>query len=540
VVDRDKRIIFFNQKAESLVGYKAEEVLSKRCVDGIHCEKCTGYCELFDKGEIVNTEVTLLARDGKIRVCRKNAYVLRDKDGVITGGVEFLHDITEWTQKVQEAEMQRRQLLRRQQLQTAILSSICEGVITLDPARRVTSISNRATEITGWSASEALGRTCGEVLGADCSDDCPVAGCMAGKSEAGRLTTLSRRDKESYPAFSLAKTLRDESGQPIGHVLVIEDRCGADAPVALGDGIVGSSTLMQGVYRLLQQVANSDVTVLITGESGTGKEVVARALHKMSLPEGAPFVAVNCAAIPENLLESELFGHVRGAFTGAVRDNPGRVREAEGGILFLDEIGDMPMSLQVKLLRFLQEREFQRVGDVATRKSNARVVAATNADLPSRVERGQFREDLYYRIKVVPIHVPPLRARREDIAPLATHILKGIAARLNRPELTLTPNCLERLLLHDWPGNVRELMNVLEYATTVCTAHRIRTIDLPPDLEDKVPQRYRGHYELPPGIESERIRSALEVSSGNRSAAARLVGMNRVTLYRKMKRYGLA
>jgi DNA-binding NtrC family response regulator len=292
--------------------------------------------------------------------------------------------------------------------------------------------------------------------------------------------------------------------------------------------------------------------VLITGESGTGKELVARGLHDASNRSSRPFVAVNCGALPGELLESELFGHVRGAFTGAVRDRAGRFELAASGTLFLDEVADLPLHLQVKLLRVLQERSFERVGESAPRTSDARIVAATNVDLRRAVQDGRFREDLYYRLRVVPIEIPPLRERREEIEPLATFLLARVGARQGRA-LRFSPDVLRLLLEHAWPGNVRELENVLEYAVAVCKGQTILPEDLPGEV-GAAPATSgagsRGHQPASTArangsqraeadaIDAARIRGALEACRWRRNEAARVLGLSRTTLWRRMRELG--
>jgi len=289
-------------------------------------------------------------------------------------------------------------------------------------------------------------------------------------------------------------------------------------------------------------LSHTDATVLITGESGTGKEVIARALHARSPRRNAPFVAVNCGALPADLLESEMFGHVRGAFTGAVRDRAGRFDLASGGTLFLDEIGDLPLPLQVKLLRVLQNGTFERVGESTSRTSRARIVAATNVDLQAAVAHGRFREDLYYRLRVVPIEIPPLRDRREDIEPLARALLARVGARQGR-SLRLSPDAMRRLLDHSWPGNARELENALEYAVAVCRGQTILPEDLP-ELMSRLsiavtprisPSKNAEHHDG-----AEPLRCALDAHHWRRSDAARALGISRSTLWRKMREAGLA
>ena len=317
---------------------------------------------------------------------------------------------------------------------------------------------------------------------------------------------------------------------------------------------------MQRIFGLIEHLAESDATVLITGESGTGKELVARAIHVHSPRSKSPFVAVNSGAIPQDLLESELFGHVRGAFTGAVRNRVGRFELATGGTIFLDEVGDIPVHLQVKLLRVLQERTFERVGESESRTSDARVIAATNKDLRQAILNDSFREDLYYRLRVVPIEVPPLRNRREDIEPLARHLLTRVGARHDR-SVRLSPDAMRALLRYSWPGNVRELENALEYAVAVSRSQTIHPQDLPLEISGAEPlpvtitRPFRPSPEPeaapdpPPGTsveisietdpEYERIRSALETHQWRRSESAEALGMSRTTLWRKMREYGL-
>ena len=329
----------------------------------------------------------------------------------------------------------------------------------------------------------------------------------------------------------------------VAYVIVLrpaeEDHAARSSPFP---GLIGRSPAMERVFRLVENLEHSEATVLLTGESGTGKEIVARAIHARSPRRGGPFVAVNCGALPGELLESELFGHVRGAFTGAVRDRVGRFEAAAGGTLFLDEVGDLPLPLQVKLLRVLQERTFERVGESRTRTTDARIVAATNVDLRRAVHDGRFREDLYYRLRVVPIEIPPLRARREDIEPLATYLLARVGARQGRA-LRFSPDALRLMLDHGWPGNVRELENALEYAVAVCKGQTILPEDLPTEIGElhvlgapPAPVAPRADAEA---IDAARIRGALEACRWRRHEAARVLGISRTTLWRHMRELGL-
>jgi len=318
-------------------------------------------------------------------------------------------------------------------------------------------------------------------------------------------------------------------------------------------GLVAVSEPMMRVVQLIENLHRSDASILVTGESGSGKEVVARAIHALSPMRAGPFVAVNCAALPGELLESELFGHVRGAFTGAVKDRVGRFEIARGGTIFLDEIGEVPLHLQVKLLRVLQERRFERVGESVNRTMEARVIAATNRDLAELVRAGAFRDDLYYRLRVVPVHLPPLRDRPEDIAPLAYHLLARIGARLGRA-MILSPDALRVLEACSWQGNVRELENALEYAVALARGQTLGVEDLPEEVRGVARQggvltarineaasfSRRDGVPLPQTSERDRIRAVLESARWSRARAATLLGMSRTTLWRRMRELGLA
>jgi len=307
--------------------------------------------------------------------------------------------------------------------------------------------------------------------------------------------------------------------------------------------IVAVSHEMQRIMRLIQQVAQNDATVLIEGESGTGKELMARYIHHSGLRASGPFVAINCGALPENLLESELFGHVKGAFTGAIKDKKGLFEVADGGTLFLDEIGETSPSFQVKLLRVLEDGTFRRVGGTTEHRVNVRIIAASNKDLASMVPKGQFRRDLYYRLKVIPIYLPPLRKRVADIKPLAEHFVSHYANHMGRRHSSLSATAINRLQAHTWPGNVRELENAIERALIFCQGEEIQPSDLPleacmPPLEGFESAESPGDMSMET-MEQAHIRKVLELCQWNRSHAARELGIGYNTLWRKMKRYGI-
>ncbi len=316
------------------------------------------------------------------------------------------------------------------------------------------------------------------------------------------------------------------------------------------DNIIGNSPAIQPVFTRMEKILHTDSTVLILGESGTGKELVAKAIHFNGSRKEKPFIAINCGAIPAELLESELFGHMRGSFTGAVADKPGKFELANHGTIFLDEIGTMPLHLQMKLLRVLQEQEVERVGSTRKTKLNVRVISATNSDLEERVKRGQFREDLYYRLNVIPIHLPPLRERHEDIPLLARHFARKICQDMHRPILEITPGAMKSMLNYEWPGNVREMENVIERAIALTDGAVIDRQDLPPQLGGQIDEEGQlPTLQLPDEgldlsdtmahLEQTLIKQAMDKASNIKARAAALLNVNRTTLVEKMKRYDM-
>ncbi|MHB1042042.1 MAG: sigma-54-dependent transcriptional regulator [Eubacteriales bacterium] len=328
--------------------------------------------------------------------------------------------------------------------------------------------------------------------------------------------------------------------------LVDRARAGETLPDSDTEDMIGLSPIMQNVYKIIGRVANTNATILIRGESGTGKELVAQAIHFNSVRRDRPFVKINCASIPENLLESELFGHEKGAFTGAVASKPGKFELAHKGTIFLDEIGEMSMPTQTKLLRVLQEREFERVGGTETIKVDVRIVAATNKDLEKSIEAGDFREDLYYRLNVVDIMLPPLRERKADIPALVGHIIKGCSKEHNKTIRGFSDAAMDILMGYDWPGNIRELKNMCERAVLMSTGPVLGVEDLPATLKKKS-RRYNWLNEIPGGslkeivseVEREIVLRALEEHNWNRSAAAQALKMNRSSFYAKLKELGI-
>ncbi len=431
-----------------------------------------------------------------------------------------------------------------------ILESISDGVFTVDHEWRITSFNRAAEEITGVPRDEAIGRFCWEVFRSNmCEGDCALRRTMKeGRSFVSSSTYIINSDKKRIPINVSTAPLRDESGAILGGVETFRDntvveelRRELSGSFRQGD-MVSRSPLMKKLFAVLPQVAESDSTVLIEGETGSGKEIMAKALHGLSARRDKPFVAINCGALPDALLESELFGYKAGAFTNATRDKPGYFSQADGGSILLDELGETSPAFQVKLLRVLEEREFQPLGGVKKERANVRILAATNRDLEALVEQGKFRRDLFYRINIVRLPLPPLRERKEDIPLLVERFIDKMNRLRGKMVRGIEPEALERLMGLDYPGNIRELENIIEHAFILCSQGQIGLQHLPGRLSGASPTATApkaassGIRALHRATEEEAIREALERNGYNRLAAARELGMHKSTLFRKLKK----
>ena len=439
-----------------------------------------------------------------------------------------------------------------------VVDTMMDGVVVVDTQGVILSVNRALESITGYTEQDLAGKSC---MILDC-DRCFFIS-PTGKKEkrcalfssgevVRRRCRLRKKDGSVLHALKNAVVLKNTDGTTIGGVetltditdLVEKERAIKELKNLLlpGDGfegIMGKSAKMLGVNELIQNGAASDAPVVIFGESGTGKELVANAIHRLGRRSKGPFVKVACAALNESLLESELFGHVKGAFTGAGKDRKGRFEAAHKGDLFLDEIGDIPLSTQVKLLRVLQEKEVERVGDQTPIPTDTRIIAATHRDLAKMCEQGLFREDLYYRLNVIPIHLPPLRDRLEDIPLLVDHFVRLLHARTEKTIHGVTEQAMEKMMAYSWPGNVRELINVLEYAFVVCHEELISPQHLPHLItrEQRAVHRMRGDAQIQE--QREELVRMLETTQGNRQEAARLMGISRVTLWKLLKKHGI-
>lgn len=433
-----------------------------------------------------------------------------------------------------------------------VLRCVADGVFTVDKDWRITSFNPAAERITGVPAKKAIGRRCSSVFHSDlCEQSCPIRETLETGSEViDRSARILNSQGKPIPISVSSAILRAEDGTLLGAVETFRDlstieQLRKEILSQYGfEDIIGKSEPFQKIFAILPDIATSGSTVLIEGPSGSGKELLARAIHNLSPRRKLPYVVVNCGTLPPNLFESELFGYKRGAFTDAKTDKPGLITKAEGGTIFLDEIGDLPGETQMKLLRLLQEREYLPLGGVKMLRADVRVVAATNRDLSLLVSQGKFRDDLYFRLAVVRLSIPPLADRRQDIPLLVDHFIRRFNARRGTRVQGVSSEVMEILMRHPFPGNVRELENIIEYCFVLCHNGLIDLRHLPDELKpDSVPSpaaRQPSSATTPlQRSEAEAIRLALSRNQGNRDATAAELGVSRTTLWRKMKRHGL-
>jgi len=433
-----------------------------------------------------------------------------------------------------------------------VINSIADGVFTVDGDFRINCFNRAAAEITGVPREEAIGRHCYDVLKANiCKTACALRFTMeTGTPLVDLAITIRNANEGTIPVSISSSLMKDEEGNVIGGVetfrdlsLVEELRKELKKEHSFQD-IISKSPQMKKIFDVLPTIARSDSTVLIQGESGTGKELMAKALHNLGLRRHKPLVAVNCSALPDTLLESELFGYEKGAFTGAIKNKPGRFALAHEGSLFLDEIGDISVSMQAKILRVLEEKTYEPLGSTKSSQTDTRFIVATNKDISEMVNEGSFREDLYYRINVIKVELPPLRERKEDVPLLADHFIKKNNLVAGKEITGLSNEAMSVLMNYDYPGNVRELENIIEHACVLCPVGPILPDYLPRYLET---EQFRSEkaVETSPAtyddlrledMEARHIKAALARNNNNRSKTARELGIHKTTLYRKMKK----
>ena len=440
-----------------------------------------------------------------------------------------------------------------------IVDTLQDGLMVIDPDGNILAMNPAAEKLTGYTTDELVGQNCRTL---NCTG-CELYGRGSGEewcslyvkgTVKAKKCLISRKDRRALHVVKNAAVLKDSEGNKIAavetftdiseivrqqqEILTLRKSCRLEEE---HHGLLGESLPMQRLFELIENVAQTDAPVLIHGQSGTGKELVARAIHEESPRKDKPFIKVNCAALNENLLESELFGHEKGSYTGADRTRIGRFEAAHGGTIFLDEIGDIPLATQVKLLRVLEEKEIERVGDHKPISVDVRIISATNKDLEALIAQDLFREDLFFRINVFPLNCPSLSERIDDIHLIVQNFIEQNAAKGSKKIIGLTPEAMEALLTYSWPGNVRELRNAIEYAFVLCPGHWISKEHLPPKITANHKRSSANHHQSAASWEEEREKliQTLHQVGGNQSEAARLLGVSRVTVWKRIKKYGI-
>lgn len=432
------------------------------------------------------------------------------------------------------------------QVTAEILDSISEGIFTVDTSFRINFFNRAAEKITGMQREEVLGKFCKSVCRSElCKDRCPISHVLQTGEDVVNLDSHIRHKSGKIMNIRMnATVLRQKNNEPIGGVISFRDVTYLEKIKKDLDkqtqffGMLGHSKQMQEIFDLIKEISDSDAAVLIQGPSGTGKEMIANAIQASSLRKDKPFIKINCSVFSPQLLASELFGHVKGAFTGADRDRRGRFEIAHTGTIFLDEVAEMPLQMQLQLLRVLQEGTFERVGESVTHTVDVRIIAATNVDLEQALAQGKFREDLYYRLNVIPIRVPALEERPEDIPYLIKHFIDKYALLRKKNIREIDDDALDLLIKYPWPGNVRELENAIEYAFARTRDEQIIQIcKLPPHIRSTVPCQKPINWKNSAVEEAQKIRELLTRHQWNRSQVARELGIGRTTLWRKLKQY---
>jgi PAS domain S-box-containing protein len=539
-VDGNWRITSFNRGAEAITGLKKADVLGIDCHTAFGGDKrLAALCDLpaVAAGRAIYDVQLSPAHPGSGNedCILVTAIPLPDAAGRLAGAVVVL-----------------RAVMYQNLIFPLVLNSIADGIFAVDLNWRITFFNRAAEQITGWRREDVIGKSCGEIFQSSiCGENCAIAQSLySGKPVGNRSIFIRNTEGQQVPVSITAAPLLDQDGNVIGGVETFRDlnvltsmRRQLSKRFTFSE-IISKSPVMQRIFTIMPEIARSDSNVLVLGESGTGKELVARAIHNASLRHEGPFVAVNCGALPETLLESELFGYKAGAFTDARQDRAGRFAAAEKGTLFLDEIGDIPAALQVKLLRVLQSRVYEPLGSNQSVKADVRIIAATNRDLQALVEEGTFREDLYYRLNVVKVQLPPLRGRKEDIPMLVEHFIKQFSGQKRKDIVGISDAALSELLSYDYPGNIRELENIIEYAFILCHGGFIQPEHLPEPFAPREKGEGMGMLMLEKpqsldDIEKHAIYQALERNHWRRLATCRELGIAKDTLRRKIQRYAL-
>ncbi len=550
VLSPERKIIALNQSAEAITGYKASDLVGKTCTDRLMDSICGGKCSYPEATENIRKsggmDIEAPGRDNESRNITRIVSPVYGPDNLPSGCIEIFQDHSALKDLLERVRHDDRRL-------KLILDNLDIGVLTVDRGGHIAFFNHTAETITGFRRGDVLGKSCRTILGKSSSPGMllfneTIADGQARSSSEGEVRT---RDGQIIPVRANFMALKNEDGRIVGGLATITDlslkyqfNSEIKGRYTFYD-MVGKDPAIQKIFEIIPVVAASDATILIEGPTGTGKDVLAKVIHNASARSKNPLVKVNCAALPDNLLESEMFGYVKGAFTGADNDKPGRFQDADRGTIFLDEIGDLPLSLQAKLLRVLEDREFYPLGSRKTTKVDVRIISATNQNLGRLVQERRFREDLFYRLNVMRLELPPLKDRRSDIPLLISHILKRLRVTRDSRAENFSNNAMDVLLNYDFPGNVRELENIIEHALIVCQEEIIERRHLPLALQQGIssllPAVEHSFPDESVGIsEKNMILDLLQKYSWNKGKTAAALNINRTTLWRKLKKYNIS
>ena len=549
IVGADRKIILLNHSAELITGYNESDLRGKHCNEMLLDPLCGGECQYLSAVEsgrqAGSVDFDVSDQSNANRNITRIVSPIYGSNQLPLGCIEVFQDQTVFKDLLERVRYDDRRL-------KIILDNLDIGLLTVDRGGHITFFNSRAETITGFDRGDVLGKSCSVIFGKTASHDLlllneTIADGRARSTAEGEIRT---REGQAIPMRANYMALKNEDGRTVGGLATIADlslkyqfNSEIKGRYTFYD-MVGKDPAIQKIFEIVPVVASSDATILIEGPTGTGKDVLAKVIHNASGRLKKPLVKVNCAALPDNLLESEMFGYVKGAFTGAEKDKPGRFQEADGGTIFLDEIGDLPLSLQAKLLRVLEDREFYPLGSRKTTKVDVRIISATNQNLEQLVAEKRFREDLFYRLNVMRLDLPPLKARRGDVPLLISHILKRLSATRDTIVEKFSNDAMEVLLNYDYPGNIRELENIIEHALIVCQDKIIERNHLPLSLQGGIASRLSEEEKLPFDREiafSEKalILDTLRKTNWNKGKAAAALNINRTTLWRKMKKYNM-
>lgn len=549
IADTDRRITAINLSAQALLNLREHDVLGQDCREVFTGVPCMVSCVLRNQDASDDTwepDVEVIDENRNRHLITRMATPVYDSNNRLAGCMTILQDHSPITDLIDRVHYEERSL-------KIILDNLEVGILTVNRGGLVTFFNQAAEKISGYSRDEILGQSCEKIFsGQSAKDVCLLhESIMSGEAKTSHNGEMVDKDGMVIPIRANYMALKNEKNTIIGGLATFYDMTLVhQLDKAISNqynfhDMIGKDPAMQKIFEMVQVVAKSDTTVLIEGPTGTGKDLLAKIIHSTSRRAHKPMVIINCAAIPENLIESEIFGYVKGAFTGADKDKPGRFQEAEGGTIFLDEIGDLPMPLQAKLLRVLEEKEFYPLGSRHTRKVDVRILSATNRGLEKLVSEGSFRKDLFYRLNVMRIELPPLKRRMADLPLLIRHILRQLGAAKGMSPPMISESAMEILLNFDYPGNVRELENILEHALIICRDKVIQTDHLPDYVQARRSLTETAFSEEPdtPRIQDIKERALilkmLNKFKGHRQKAALALGMDRTTLWRKMKRYNI-